>query len=41
MQMISPTPRLSFIKVVAMIGNEWDCENWLRDIEVDTNDARI
>lgn len=41
MQMISPTPRFSFIKVEAMIGKEWDCENWLRDIEVDTNDARI
>ena len=39
--MISQPPRLSFIKVEAMIGKEWDCESWLRDIEVDTNDARI
>ena len=39
--MILQTHRLSFIKVKALVGEEWDCENWGRDIGVDTNDARI
>lgn len=41
MQMISETHRVSFVKVRALTGKEWDCEDWDRDIWIGSDDDRI